>query len=211
LVLSQSNEHIDEGLSSLTRLGDLGCKKGNLVCELSLIFQNIGYHTFLLPCEMDFEDLSYYAHLMKLPMVVSMKMSFNDNATKYGHIIRLCPYFSSGCSQLKISIIEGAHPQLQPIQFTKENIEWCCGDESQTKFGGFAFFPGKGLSKRLLHSVCQGLKYGLKIVVCLGKNVNICNHYPELCQQNIVMGDVEYYRKMISLTGNSGLKDSIVL
>ena len=160
---------------------------------------------------MDFEDLSHYAHLMKLPMVVSMKMSFNDNATKYGHIIGLCPYFSSGCSQLKISIIEGAHPQLQPIQFTKENIEWCCGDESQTKFGGFAFFPGKGLSKRLLHSVCQGLKYGLKIVVCLGKNVNGSKHYQELRRQNIVMGDVEYYRKMITPAHNSGSKNSIVL
>jgi hypothetical protein len=64
-----------------------------------------------------------------------MKMSFNDNATKYGHIIGLFPYFSPGCFQLKISIIEGAHPQLQSIQFTKENIRRCCGDESQTKFG----------------------------------------------------------------------------
>jgi hypothetical protein len=40
---------------------------------------------------MDFENLLYYAHLMKLPMVVSMKMSFYDDATKYGHIIGLCP------------------------------------------------------------------------------------------------------------------------
>ena len=114
-VSSQSNECIDEGLSSLTRHGDLGCKKGNLVHKLSRMFQDVGYHTFLLPCEMDFEHLSYYAHLMKLPMVVLMKMSFNDNATKYGHIIGLCRYFSSGCSQLKISIIEGAHPQLEAI------------------------------------------------------------------------------------------------
>jgi hypothetical protein len=162
---------------------------------------------------MDFENLSYYAHLMKLLVVVSMKMSFNDDATKYGHIIGLCPYCSSGCFQLKISIIEGAHPQLQAIQFTKENIQWCCGDESQTKFGGFAFFPGKALSKRFLPSVGQGVNNGLMIVVCLGKNVNVSKHYhyPELCCQNIVMGDVEYYRKMITQTCNSGLKDSIVL
>ena len=119
----------------MTRHGDLGSWKGNLVCELSMVFQDVGYHTFLLPNEMDFENLSFYAHLMKLPMVGSMKISFNDDATKYGHIIGLCPYFSSGRSQLKISIIEGAHPQLQEIQFTKDNIWWCCGDESQTKFG----------------------------------------------------------------------------
>ena len=88
-VLSRSNERIKEGLSSLTRHGDLGSLKGNLVCELSMVFQDVGYHTFLLPNEMDFENLSYYTHLMKLPMVVSMKMSFNDDATKYGHIIGL--------------------------------------------------------------------------------------------------------------------------
>ena len=175
-----------------------------------MVFQDVGYHTFLLPNEMDFENLSYYAHLMKLPMVVSMKMSFNDDATKYGHVIGLCPYFSSGCFKLNISIIEGAHPKLQAIEFTKENIRWCCGDESQTKFGGFAFFPGKALSKRFLHNVGQRVNNGLKIVVCLAKNVNGSKHYQELRRQNIVMGDVEYYRKMITPTRNSGSKNSIV-
>ena len=210
-VLNQSNDGIEKGLSSLTRRGDLGSWKGNLVRELSMVFQDVGYHTFLLPNEMDFENLSYYAHLMKLPMVVSMKMSFNDDATKYGHVIGLCPYFSSGCFKLNISIIEGAHPKLQAIEFTKENIRWCCGDESQTKFGGFAFFPGKALSKRFLHNVGQRVNNGLKIVVCLGKNVNGSKHYQELRRQNIVMGDVEYYRKMITPTRNSGSKNSIVL
>jgi hypothetical protein len=138
-VLSQSNDHIEEGLSSLTRSGDLGSWKGNLVHELSAVFQDVGYHTFLLPNDMDFENLSYYAHLIKLPMVVSIKMSFNDGATNYGYIIGLCPYFSSGYFQLNISIIEGAHPELKAMQFTQENIWWCCGDKSQTKFGGFAF------------------------------------------------------------------------
>ena len=105
-VLSQSNDRIEGGLSSLTRRRDLGSWKGNLVHELSMMFQDVGYHTFLLPNEIDFKNLSYYAHLMKLQMVASMKISFNDDATKYGHIIGLCPYLSSGCFQLKISNIK---------------------------------------------------------------------------------------------------------
>ena len=60
-------------------------------------------------------------------------------------------------------------------------------------------------------SVGQGVNNGLKIVVCLGKNVNVSKHYQELCRQNIVMGNVEYYRKMITPTCNSGSKNSIVL
>jgi hypothetical protein len=70
-VLSPSNDRIEEGLSSLTRCRDLGSWKGNLVRELLMVSQDVGCHTFLLPSEMDFENLSYYAHLMKLPMVVS--------------------------------------------------------------------------------------------------------------------------------------------
>ena len=48
--------------------------------------KGVGYHTFRLPNEMDFKDLSYHAYLMKLPMAISLEMSFNDDATQYGHI-----------------------------------------------------------------------------------------------------------------------------
>ena len=85
---------------------------------------------------------------MKVPILVSMKMVLNEDAIHYNHIIGLCPYFSNGCSELRILIVEGAHLQLQAMQFTKDNIRWCCGDETQTKFDGFAFVPRKALSKK---------------------------------------------------------------
>ncbi len=84
----------------------------------------------MLPCEMDYATLAYHAHLMKLPMFVSMKMVFNKDTIRYNHIIGLCSYFSYGCSELRISIVEGAHPLLQEMKFTKENTRWCCGDET---------------------------------------------------------------------------------
>jgi hypothetical protein len=40
-VLSQSNDHIEEGLTSLTRSGDLGSWKGNLLRKLSMVFQDV--------------------------------------------------------------------------------------------------------------------------------------------------------------------------
>jgi hypothetical protein len=55
-------------------------------------------------------------------MNFSMKKSFNGDATKCSHIIGLCLYFSSGCYEPKLSIVEGAHPQLQAIQLTKDKI-----------------------------------------------------------------------------------------
>jgi hypothetical protein len=204
--LGQLDDTLDEQLFELTQIGDFGCMKGNIVQELPVVFQAAGYHTFVLPREMDFEKLAYYTHLMKLPILVSVQMSFNENATKYGHVIGICPYMSSSdCSELKISIVDGAHPELKAMQFTRDNIRWCCGDDTQSTFEGFAFFPGKRLSKRLLRQVGQGVRNGSKISVCLGKNVTVPKHYKEICWQNIVMGGVEYYWKMMSGTNRKAL------
>ena len=205
-VLGQLDDTLDEELFKLTQIGDFGCMKGDIVQELRVVFQAAGYHTFVLPREMDFEKLSYYTHLMKLPILVSVQMSFNENATKYRHVIGICPYMSSSdCSELKISIVDGAHPELKAMQFTRDNIRWCCGDDTQSTFEGFAFFPGKRLSKRLLRQVGQGVRNGSKISVCLGKNVTVPKHYEEICWQNIVMGGIEYYRKMMSGTNRNAL------
>jgi hypothetical protein len=79
------------------------------------VFQDVGHQTCMLPCEMDYDTLAYYAHLIKLPMFISMKMAFDEDSIKYSHIIGLFPYFSYSCSELRISIVDGAHPQLQAL------------------------------------------------------------------------------------------------
>ena len=56
--------------------------KGNLVLGLCRVFQAVGYHTFMLLCDMDYPTLAYYAHLVKLPLFVSMKMVFNEDAVQ---------------------------------------------------------------------------------------------------------------------------------
>ena len=108
--------------------------EGQSCLELCRAFQAIGYHTFMFPCEIDYGTLAYYAHLVKLPMFVSMKIAFNEDAIQYNHITGLRQYFSYGYSELEISFVEGAYLQLQAMQLTKENILGCCGDETQTKF-----------------------------------------------------------------------------
>ena len=69
-VLGQMDGSFEEELFKLTQSGNAGCVKGNLVQELHVVFQSAGYHTFVLPCEMDFEKLSYNTPLMKLPILV---------------------------------------------------------------------------------------------------------------------------------------------
>ncbi len=71
---------------------------------------------------------------------------------------------------------------------------------------GLHFFPAKGLSKKLLPQVSEAVSNGLKICVCLSKNIKV----PKVCggeirRRNIVMGDVECYRKMMSGTRKTWL------
>ena len=55
-VLGQSNDRIEDNLSALISHGDLGCMKECLVWSCIGV-QVAGYHTFMLPCEMDYATL----------------------------------------------------------------------------------------------------------------------------------------------------------
>ena len=125
VVLGQLDESLEAKVIRLSWDGDLGCMKGNLLQEMHVMFQVAGYHTFVLPHEMDFEKLSYYIHFMNLPIFISVQISFNDNATKYRHVIWICPYMSSlDCSELKFLVVDGAHLELKALQFTSEKNQW---------------------------------------------------------------------------------------
>ena len=58
----------------------------------------------------------------------------------------------------------------------------------------------------LLHKIGQGVLSGLKISVCLARNLNIPNEYKELMWQNVVMGDAEYYQKLLSGIHENGFR-----
>ena len=67
IPLGQLNDCTNEVVSYLASLGDVGCFKIDMGMVLFHAFQKCGYHTLKLPWRMDFEKLSYHAHLLKLP------------------------------------------------------------------------------------------------------------------------------------------------
>ena len=73
MVLDQSNDRIEDKYSTLTTHGDLGCMKGNLAREFCRVFHAVEYHIFMLPCEMDYSTLAYYANL------VNSNVCFNED------------------------------------------------------------------------------------------------------------------------------------
>ena len=83
------------------------------------------------------------------------------------------------------------------MQFTKDNMTWCCGEDSQTKFNAFAFFPEKKTDKGIYSQTCPGSEQWIEICSMLGENVNVPKQYPELSLQNMVMGDIVHYQKLL--------------
>ena len=77
-----------------------------------------------------------------IPMLVSLELNFGSFTCN--HVIGISPIISSETSQLEYHIIDGAHPELKAMNFSKENMDWCCGKElSFDKITyGFAFVPG---------------------------------------------------------------------
>ena len=68
----------------------------------------------------------------------------DSNVGTCNHVIGISPFISSKKSQVEYRIIGGAHPELKAMNFSQENMDWCCGKElSFDKITcGFAFVPG---------------------------------------------------------------------
>jgi hypothetical protein len=60
-------------------------------------------------------------------------------------VIGISPFLSSETSQVEYHIIDGAHTEVKAMNFSQENMDWCCGKElSFDKITyGFTIVPRK--------------------------------------------------------------------
>ena len=102
-----------------------------------------GYNTFTLPSISSYSELQTFVTELGIPMLVSLELNFGSFTCN--HVIGISPIISSETSQLEYHIIDGAHPELNAMNSSKENMDWCCGKElSFDKITyGFAFVPGR--------------------------------------------------------------------
>jgi hypothetical protein len=80
---------------------------------------------------------------------------------------------------------------------------WCCRDDKQSRFEGFAFF--QKTFKKITPPSWPRCEKWIKNICLSGENVTVPKHYEEICWQNIVMGGIDYYRKMMSGTNRNAL------
>ena len=96
---------------------------------------------------------------------------------------------------LSLQVIDGAHPSQKTIPYSRENLDWCCGDGQSftTIAGGFAFFPEKKLSLKIV----QGLS-GMPDVVCFTENQKMTLHMKQMLRrENIVKHARAHYMSII--------------
>ena len=71
----------------------------------------------------------------------------------------ICSIRPIGGGPFQFRIVDGAHPDLQSIALSTENLDWCYGDLSfTTTAGGFALLPGFKRSQfvlKRLNEACQ--------------------------------------------------------
>ena len=101
----------------------------------------------LLP-NMDYDQLIKRAMSHLGPILVSLTL---DNKHGFHHVIGICPHLSG------LQIIDGYHPELQPIPYSRENLSWCCGVglTFTSIVKGFLFYPGKNLERKFKMSDLQ--------------------------------------------------------
>ena len=130
------------------------------------------YQIINTPKKMDFVALSTSMRNVCLPMLVSLELNVG---AFYEHVIGICPSKPRDGGETQFFIIDGAHPQLQAIEFSLDNLNWCCGGSNcfSVVNEGFFLCPRPKRTKNIVS--LWSSKYKTKqdiemagVCVCLG-------------------------------------------
>ena len=81
--------------------------------------RRLGYTVISLPKRMNFDTLSRFVNMFKLPLLLDLDLS----DTQFLHVIALIPIFceeESNIYQKDTIIIEGSVSHMRPIEFSKK-------------------------------------------------------------------------------------------
>ena len=132
-------------------------------------------------------------------------MKLDSNSIGYEHIIGICPQIASKGSPVQYRIVDGDHPQLQSIEYSLENLNWCCGGSFTCITSGFVFVSGRGQTRIILddlrkyRNVDELKKSGLTIFLGIDSGFKIPCPFSDM---NIARKN-EYYDDII--VKNAGL------
>ena len=166
------------------------------------ILIELGYNVVDLPRDMDYEQLTTLVTKLRLPMLLSLDLDFGE--ASYGHVIGVCPHKSDdGVKTFRI--IDGAHPDMCPFEYTLKNLSWCCGGDRmfQRTSWAIAFFPGVRRTKDIAYDWKERFKTkediqksGVSVCFNSSRRCNLQKHVSEL---NVLDKSREEYCAMVKI------------
>lgn len=205
--IGQLDESVNDKLLASAHLRE----SKTMLPRLEQAIRSAGYNVIRLPTNLNFEQLSKHVRMLSLPALVSLRLDYAG--VDYQHVVGICP-FKSGrpChSSTQYRIVDGAHPDLRPIDFSISNLDWCCGKASFTStVEGFVFFPGSRRGRMILDNLKTTYEQIAKqdvpyTSVCFGiEKSHIMPQYVK--NLNVVERTVDGYKQLMGemlATGNS--------
>ena len=83
-------------------------------------------------------------------MLVSLELKLG--VSSYEHVIGICPNKPADGGVTQFFIIDGSHPQLKAIEFSLDNLNWCCGGTNSFSVvsEGFVLCPLQKRTKEIV-------------------------------------------------------------
>ena len=120
--------------------------------RLKEILRSSKYQVINTPKRMNFQALDKLLRKACLPMLVSLEPQIGE--TTYKHVIGICPNEPNDGDEIRYFIVDGSHPKLKAIDFSLENLNWCCGGENSFSVvsEGILFFPTAVRTKQIIEN-----------------------------------------------------------
>ena len=114
-------------------------------------------------------------------------------------MIGISPSISSETGQVQYHIIDGAHPEVKTMNFSQENMDWCCGKElSFDKITyGFSFVPG-------WNRVCEMFNDDLGYHLVPGTAVCLTSSRKKRKRRGYNKSDATYEKMLVLNVSNKG-------
>ena len=137
-------DHLDDSLS--TGINEVILASGSMT-DIKQILRRHGYCILNLPSFLTYPELTAFVHGLSLPMLINVQLP----GVQAEHVVGIAPYKVSETQCVQYHLIDGSHPLRQPMEYSRENMDWCFDEFEKTLFG-ICFLPLAARSLEIVNS-----------------------------------------------------------
>ena len=137
-------DHLDDSLSR--GINEVILASGSMT-DIKQILRRHGYCILNLPSFLTYPELTAFVQGLSLPMLINVQLP----GVQAEHVVGIAPYKVSETQCVQYHLIDGSHPLRQPMEYSRENMDWCFDEFEKTLFG-ICFLPLAARSLEIVNS-----------------------------------------------------------